>query len=104
MRNRTKAREYALQILYQLDVTQAEAASATQEFWLYHQTTQDVRGFATRLVEGTLRHLEQINALIASCASNWEMSRMAVVDRNILRMGVYELLYQEGVPPKVCLN
>lgn len=104
MRNRTKAREYALQMLYQIDLTHAEPAATIRDGWAFHPAAEDVRAFATQLVEGTLAHQAQIDQLIAAHASNWDIARMAVVDRNILRMGAYELLYGEAVPPKVCLN
>lgn len=104
MRKRSKAREYALQMLYQVDVTRADAQLVMQDFWQAHPAPQDVRAFATQVVEGTVEHLEHINQLIAQHANNWDMARMAIVDRNILRMGAYELLYLDEVPPKVCLN
>jgi len=104
MRKRTKAREYALQLLYQVDVTHADPQQTIQEFWTSRSASHDVKAFAIQLVQGTLEHLEEINRLIAMHANNWDINRMAVVDRNILRMGAYELLYLEEVPPKVCLN
>jgi N utilization substance protein B len=105
MRRRTRSREYALQLLYQLDMRRHESSVTTiQEFWAYHQVPADVKQFADRLVRGTQLHLSSIDQLIAGCANNWDINRMAVVDRNILRMGVYELLHVEDVPPKVCLN
>ena len=105
MRRRTRAREYALQMLYQADVARTELQQMIEEFWTYHTVPPDVKTFATRLVEGTLAHAVEIDRLIASYANNWEISRMAVVDRNILRLGAFELLYLlDEVPPKVCLN
>jgi N utilization substance protein B len=104
MRKRTKAREYALQILYQVDLTRTDPASSLQDFWTYRQAPQEIQAFATHLVQGTLARLEEIDRMIASHADNWEIARMAVVDRNILRLGAYELLHVEDVPPKVCLN
>ena len=108
MRKRTRSREYALQMLYQLDLTHADSQDSLQdaltEFWVQHPVPPDVQAFATQLVQGTLAHREAIDQLIAAHANNWEISRMAVVDRNILRMGAYELLYLEEVPPKVSLN
>ena len=104
MRKRSKAREYALQILYQLDVTRAQAPQILQDFWAVHPAPADVRAFATQVVEGTVEHLAQINQLIARHANNWDITRMAIVDRNILRLGAYELLYLDEVPVKVCLN
>ena len=104
MRNRTRAREYALQILYQVDLTRADPKTALHEFQARQTVAGEVKEFATRLVQGTLGHLDVIDRLISAHASNWEIGRMAVVDRNILRLGAYELLYTEDVPPKVCLN
>ncbi len=104
MRKRTKAREYALQLLYQLDVTRAEAASGIEDFWQHRDVSPEVKTFATDLVRGTVKHLGELDGLISAHASNWDIRRMAVVDRNILRMGAYELLYVDDVPPKVCLN
>lgn len=104
MRKRTKAREYALQMLYQVDLTRTDPATSVEEFWTYRPASPEIKTFATRLVEGVLRHLEDIDRLIATHANNWEIARMAVVDRNILRLGAYELLHLDEVPPKVCLN
>lgn len=104
MRKRTKAREYALQILYQLDVTRAQPQQVLQDFWAVHPAPSDVRTFASQVVQGTMQHADEINRLIIRHANNWDIARMAIVDRNILRMGAYELLYVEEVPPKVCLN
>ena len=104
MRNRTKAREYALQMLYQVDVAHGPWQQMVEEFLVQATVPEDVKAFARRLVEGTLTRLEEIDRLITSHADNWQMGRMAVVDRNILRMGTFELLYVEDVPPKVCLN
>ena len=104
MRKRTRAREYALQMLYQVDLTHAQPEQALEDFWTYHAVPNEVRTFATALVQGTLERLDEIDRLIANHASNWDINRMAVVDRNIIRLGAFELLYLEEVPPKVCLN
>ena len=104
MRNRTKSREYALQLLYQIDLSRTEPKEALQDFWSVHPVAPEVRTFATALVQGTLSHWDAIDRTISAYASNWDIGRMAVVDRNILRLGIFELLYTEDVPPKVCLN
>jgi N utilization substance protein B len=104
MRKRTKAREQALQILYQIDVSHIESEKALEDFWQNHLCADEVKDFTNRLVRGASSHIKEIDALITANASNWEINRMAVVDRNILRMGVFELLHMEDVPPKVCLN
>ena len=104
MRNRTKARVYALQILYQADIRRVQGAQQVAEFWEEREPSEEVRTFATQLFVGTLEHLAEIDALITEHADHWAMQRMAVIDRNILRLGAYELLYQRDVPPKVSLN
>jgi N utilization substance protein B len=108
MRKRTKAREYALQMLYQIDLRHADSREVVVNFWndLEEETPEadDVKAFANQLVLGTSTRLAQIDPLIATHADNWDMKRMAVIDRNILRLGVYELLHLTDVPPKVSLN
>ncbi len=106
MRNRTKSREYALQMLYQADILRADSAHIVEAFWCAQDTppTQDVKAFADQLFTGTLQHLPEIDGLIGAHADNWNMNRMAVIDRNILRLGVFELRYLDDVPSKVCIN
>ena len=107
MRNRTKSREYALQMLYQLDIRRASPKQILDEFWQTSESTEsaeEIKQFANQLFEGTAARLAEIDPLITSHADNWDMKRMAVIDRNILRLGVFELFYGEEVPPKVCIN
>ncbi len=104
MRKRTKSREYALQMLYQMDIRQAGKAQILEGFWQEHEVTPDVKTFANQLFSGTVDHLPAIDPLITSHADNWNLQRMAVIDRNILRLGVFELLHLNDVPPKVCIN
>jgi len=105
MRNRTRSREYALQMLYQADIRHADGRQVIQEFWLEGQEPSgEIREFADALFLGTAERLPQIDPMIAKHADNWDLKRMAVIDRNILRLGVYELLHLDDVPPKVCIN
>ncbi len=104
MRRRRKAREIALQVLYQIDVLRIDAGEAVSLFWDNFSAPEEARPYSTELVEGTCRHREEIDRLISSCSENWSLERMARVDRNILRLAVYELLYCRHVPPKVALN
>jgi transcription antitermination factor NusB len=106
MGRRRKAREVALQFLYQLDQhgDLDHPAAHEAEFWARHPVDDETRAFATALVHGaTSRHAE-VDALITQYAENWDLDRMAVVDRNILRLSVYELLDHPTVPPKVAIN
>ena len=104
MRNRTKSREYALQMLYQADIRRADPQQVLEGFWREPEPAGEIKAFANELFSGTMAHLADIDAVIASHADNWDIKRMAVIDRNILRLGAFELLHQEGVPPKVCIN
>jgi N utilization substance protein B len=104
MRLRRKAREIALQVLYQLDVLRIDPKEAIELFWRHFSAQSEARPFASELVEGTWAHRDEIDLLISTCSENWSLERMARVDRNILRLAVYELLYGQGIPPKVALN
>jgi transcription antitermination protein NusB len=105
MGRRRKAREVALQFLYQLDVNGASDPTAFEgEFWSRHPVDAEARAFADTLVRGSKEHQARIDALIARYAEHWDLDRMAVVDRNILRLAVYELMLDAEVPPKVAIN
>lgn len=105
MGKRRKARELALQFLYQLDLQgEADPVRQVPEFWHRHPVDPEVRSFAEQLVRGTKLHQGKIDELIAHYAEHWDLERMAVVDRNILREGIFELLWMSEVPPKVVIN
>ena len=105
MRSRTQSREYALQMLYQADIRHVGYEQVQQEFWKESELTDDeIKAFSNALFEGTFVRRAEIDGTIADYADNWNMKRMAVIDRNILRLGVFELLHQKDVPSKVCIN
>ncbi len=102
---RRKAREYALQLLYQLDIRKEKpSATILKHFWAEYDPDEEVRAFADEIVKGTYKHLAKINTLIHQCAKNWSLDRMAVVDRNVLRMAAYEILYRMDIPTSVTIN
>lgn len=102
---RRKAREVALQFLYQLDLrSEADPAASGEEFWSAHAVDADTRAFADELVAGTKSHQVEIDRVIGQFAEHWDLDRMAVVDRNVLRLGVYEMLWHPEVPAKVAIN
>jgi len=105
VRKRTRAREIALQLLYQVDARGPEGLEEMEDY-LARETgsAEDVRTFARRLVEGTIAAQERIDAILSKAAQNWKLNRMALVDRNILRMAVFEMLELDEVPPKVAIN
>jgi len=105
MGKRRKAREVALQFLYQLDQHGAEdPAPHGDEFWARHPVDADTQAFADALVRGSKQQQGKIDQLLAQYTEHWDLDRMAVVDRNILRMAVYELLGAPDVPPKAVIN
>lgn len=105
MGRRRQARELALQLLYELDVRgDADLGSTLAAFWTRQPAHDEVRVFADRLVRGVKGRQPEIDELIVKFAEHWELDRMAVVDRNVLRAGIWELLWGVDVPPKVAIN
>lgn len=105
MRKRTKAREAALKILYAIDITGDEPKKCIDTYWKDAEENDiEVKTFANSLVLGTVNKAKQIDKIIAGSATNWQLDRMAVIDRNILRFASYELLFAEDIPPKVTIN
>ncbi len=103
---RRRAREYALQILFQLDVTNSEFSSdVLKAFWENtKEEDEDVREFTDDIVVGTRENIDQIDNEINITAEHWSVNRIAIVDRNILRAAAYELLYRADIPPSVVIN
>jgi transcription antitermination factor NusB len=77
---------------------------AISEFLKANAEDMNVLGFAQQLVDGCRQHIQEIDGLIRAVAENWDIRRMAVVDRNILRLSVYEMRYMDDIPPKVSIN
>ena len=106
MGSRRKARECALQMLFAADVAEMPADQVVRSYWAElgeSDLDATARDFATRLASRTLANLELLDERIRSRAEHWRISRMAVVDRNILRLAVYEFLY-EPTPRTVAIN
>jgi transcription antitermination factor NusB len=104
VKKRTRARELALQFLYQLDLRGEEALEHQDEFLRGEESDRSTTDFAAHLVEGTVEHLPEINQIIRGVAQNWDIERMAVIDRNVLRLATFELLWCPDIPPKVSIN
>ncbi|MFO1518433.1 MAG: transcription antitermination factor NusB [bacterium] len=104
MGNRRKAREAALQILYPVDLSHLNAKEAMSLYWQNHPSQDEVIEFTRQLVEGVLRNQAEIDKLIELHSTHWKLGRMACVDRNILRMAVFELLFCRDIPKSVSLN
>ncbi|MBI5026063.1 MAG: transcription antitermination factor NusB [Nitrospirae bacterium] len=102
---RRRAREYALQMLFQLDLAQGHLTSEfIKDFWADKKEDNDVKDFASSLVEGTWKNLDKIDELIKKSAEHWSLKRMAAVDRSILRFATYEILYRSDIPSSVAIN
>ena len=104
--DRHRSRVAALQLLYQREVggaTGAELDEAVRCYWVAHPSGAAQRVFATTLLEGVIEGLDRIDSLLETAADNWRLSRMAVVDRAILRLAVYELL-AAATPPAVVID
>jgi N utilization substance protein B len=104
MGERRRGREYALQMLYQLDMAGGSPEEAAATFWEGRTAHAESQEFAEGLVKGTLQHLEEIDALLREGLQHWRLPRIAAVDRSVLRMAVYELLHEKGTPPIVVID
>lgn len=101
---RRKARESALQILFQFDFHSGEESLLIQRYWKIHPCPEKARVFAEQLVYGTLQHLEEIDRCISEHAINWTPERMLKVDLDILRFASYEILYMNDIPVRVTID
>ena len=105
MRKRTQARELALQLLYQLDLRGEEILNEIEAYLNDEQSGDaEVRAFAKDLIFGFWERRVPIDQKIEEVAKNWQLKRMAAIDRNILRLATYELLFREDIPPLVTIN
>lgn len=103
MGSRHQARERALQILFQYDI-HGKPGLWLDEFWKPLQVDEDTKGFTEQIVAGVIQRKVEIDAVLAKYATNWKVSRMPIVDRNILRAGLYEFFWMDDVPAKVTLD
>jgi transcription antitermination protein NusB len=102
---RTKARERALQALYQIDVAASDLDEALSRFWKsFEPVEREVMTAAEELVRGVARHRREIDDAIEGVSQNWRLDRMARVDRNILRLAVFELAHREEAPVNVVID
>jgi N utilization substance protein B len=105
MSRRTRGREVALQVLYQIDLNPAVDPAQTERFMQRRLSDAKLIAFARSLVEGVRAHQAEIDERISAVAENWRIDRMAVTDRTILRLGAFEILYlASDVPRKVAIN
>jgi N utilization substance protein B len=101
---RRKARELALQMLYQHDLSGNAPDTILSTFEDLQKSKPNTREFATKIFKGTVDHLPKIDEMIVQQAENWRIERMAVVDRNIIRMSIYEFLHEHDTPKLVIID
>jgi N utilization substance protein B len=101
---RRKSREFALQVLYQLDITKQDAMKSVAQLKEHFSPNEERDPFVERIVLGVIEHKQEIDRLIERYSENWRLDRINLVDRSVLRMATFELLYCEDIPPKVTLN
>ena len=104
MGTRRKSRESALKILYAFEISNDPLEEVIQAFWESFEPDQEGREFADFLVRGTVQNLQEIDKAIIAVSIHWKLTRMACVDRNLLRMAAYELYHMKEVPKRVTLN
>jgi N utilization substance protein B len=104
MGTRRKAREYALQLLYQWEGERGAPAALLPGFWRGQTVTAPTREFAEQLFQGAASVVEELDALIAAHAQHWRLERMAAIDRNLLRLAVYEMRAYPKTSPAVVIN
>ena len=103
MRRRTRARRLALEVLYQTDLLGPDVVEESLDSPTV-RSGSETQEFARGLVRGVMERRDDIDRRIQEVAENWDLGRMATVDRNVLRLGTYELVYRDDIPPKVTIN
>ena len=104
MTKRRSAREWAVQFLFQNDFNPGNVEQALPEFWESKKPDLKSKQFVEDIIHGVLAHLQQIDGLIQSYTEHWEIKRMNAVDRNVIRMALFEMLFRPDIPPIVSIN
>lgn len=104
MSTRRRGREVALQLLYALEITQADVEQTLAAPWVENLLSSMMRDFTLTLVKGVAAHRQEIDVLIQEASTNWALERIALVERNILRYAIYELVFMPEIPPNVTIN
>ena len=100
---RRKSREFALQMLFEWDMTRQKPARVEQHFWKTARAAEETRKFAQQLFEGAVSQADSTDAMVCDLSENWRIDRIATVDRNILRLAIYELRFGTA-PAKVVID
>ena len=104
MSSRRKSREYAMQMLYQWEICGYTPTQVAAGFFANQKADAEVEGFARNLFEGAVADIDQLDSVVRAHSENWRLERMAAVDRNILRVALFELLHYPETPPAAVIN
>jgi len=104
MGRRRKAREDTLRILFRLEFENKQIEKTLDQYWKSKKASEEIKEYSTWLVNGVISDQAKIDNIIQQVSEHWRISRMALVDRNILRMAVFELIYEENIAPAVVIN
>jgi transcription antitermination factor NusB len=104
MSSRQKARELALNLLYQIESSADTPQGVAERFYTQESCDRDEKLYSTILAFGVIAHQETIDGYISAVSQHWRFERLADLDRNVIRLGLYELLYAEDIPPRVAIN
>ncbi len=104
MGKRHRAREAAIQYHFWRDLQHGETPECIDDFWEFCPVKPNVREFAQPLIEGMVEHLVEIDERIKKYCENYNLNRISAVDRNVLRLAIYEMLYRDDIPPVVSIN
>ncbi len=104
MGKRRKARESALQILFQLEFDNSQPDERALQYWKNKRASQEEKELCTQLVQGIVAHKKEVDKIIQSVSEHWRLSRMILVDKNILRIAAFELVFGEGLAPAIIIN
>lgn len=104
MTTRHEARERAVQFLFQLDFNPGDMDIALADFWEGHDATDTAKLFAEELICGVVEHREEIDRALQQYAEHWDVKRMGALDRAVMRVALFEMLYRPDIPPVVSIN
>jgi N utilization substance protein B len=104
MSGRHDGRTLAVQFLFQRDFNDGDLEEALKQFWLDQDATTKVRAFAEELIRGVEQHRAALDAQLQKCAEHWDVKRMGGVDRNVMRVALFEMLHRPDIPPVVSIN
>ena len=104
MSKRRKSRELALQGLYQIEISEDQAGDVLKLDWVESKIDREMEDFTRKLINGTLNHIQEIDQYIQKYSPNWNLSRINILDKNLLRFSIYSLLYQKEIPSTIIIN